>query len=165
MLKKDMPKDRWGVPVPAEYSKIIGLDKGKPVYIDLDKANNRIILTASEKESDVNLVTHSDNADLKEYTYEEIADLIINILNEISEIKSKVINSLEHTHTKYTDLGDTEITLNKATNVKCAHCGKTLKDNEQLKINGKRICSNCKKVEVQKFLLYLERRKLDAKER
>ncbi|MBQ3423264.1 MAG: hypothetical protein IJH34_16760 [Romboutsia sp.] len=85
MLKKDMPKDRWGIPVPAEMSKSIGLDKGKPVYIDLDKSNNRIILTSSENASDVNLVTSSDNTDKKEYTDEEIIDLIRMIMNDGNE--------------------------------------------------------------------------------
>ena len=165
-IEKKMPNDRWTVPVPAEYSKAIGIYQGGPVFIELEEQNNRIILTSNEKVSEVNLVpqrppeTTSQRESFKEekeYSKEEILEFVKYIIQE-ENIGSDLMDVILSK--------DTLTALNNMPKEKCAHCGAILKENEQLRINGKRICSNCKKMEVQKFLFYIERRKLeDEKEK
>ncbi len=164
-IEKKMPNDRWTVPVPAEYSKAIGIYQGGPVFIELEEQNNRIILTSNEKVSEVNLVpqrppeitSQREFKEEKEYSKEEILELVKYIIQE-ENIGSDLMDIILSK--------DTLIALNNMPKEKCAHCGAILKENEQLRINGKRICSNCKKMEVQKFLFYIERRKLeDEKEK
>lgn len=152
MVEKNMLKDKWSIPVPAEYSQYIGLEKGGKVFIDLDKSSNRIIITKDEKVSEVK---QEQPLEEKVYTPNEIADLIKFILNEDYSIKQQILDML-------LSRAGTQMVSD---NPKCGHCGRPLKPQEKLRINGKRICSNCKKIEVQKFLLYLERRKLDEERR
>lgn len=144
MIEKSMLKDKWSIPVPAEYSQSIGLEKGGKVYIDLDKANDRIIVTSSPSKFEEKI-----------YNDKEIIDLIKFIITDNAYIKSKLqatlVNKLDGN--RYVPELQEE----------CGHCGRPLQPHEKLIVNGKRICSNCKKIEVQKFLLYLERRKLNAK--
>ncbi len=152
MIEKNMLKDKWAIPVPAEYSQSIGLEKGGKVFIDLDQKHNRIIIT-----KDINVSEENVELTPKEkiYTPNEIADLIKFILNEDYSIKQQILDML-------LSRAGTQTVVN---NPKCGHCGRPLKPQEKLCINGKRICSSCKKIEVQKFLLYLERRKLDEERR
>lgn len=158
-IEKKMPNDRWTVPVPAEYSKAIGIYQGGPVFIELEEQNNRIILTSNEKVSEVNLVPQRppETTSQREYSKEEILEFVKYIIQE-ENIGSDLMDVILSK--------DTLTTLSNMPKEKCAHCGAILKENEQLRINGKRICSNCKKMEVQKFLFYIERRKLeDEKEK
>lgn len=158
-IEKKMPNDRWTVPVPAEYSKAIGIYQGGPVFIELEEQNNRIILTSNEKVSEVNLVPQRplETTSQKEYSKEEILEFVKYIIQE-ENIGNDLVDVILSK--------DTLTALNNIPKEKCAHCGAILKENEQLRINGKRICSNCKKIEVQKFLFYIERRKLeDEKEK
>ena len=152
MIEKNMLKDKWAIPVPAEYSQSIGWEKGRKVFIDLDQKNNRIIITKDKKASEVK---QEQPLEEKVYTPNEIADLIKFILNDKYSINQQILDML------LSRAGTQMI----ADNPKCGHCGKPLKPQEKLRINGKRICSSCKKIEVQKFLLYLERRKLDEERR
>lgn len=158
-IEKKMPNDRWTVPVPAEYSKAIGIYQGGPVFIELEEQNHRIILTSNEKVSEVNLVPQRppEITSQREYSKEEILEFVKYIIQE-ENIGSDLMDVILSK--------DTLTALNNMPKEKCAHCGAILKENEQLRINGKRICSNCKKIEVQKFLFYIERRKLeDEKEK
>lgn len=146
MIEKNMLKDKWAIPVPAEYSQFLGLEKSGKVYIDLDSNNKRIIIQADNKE-------RKETIEEKDFSEENIIDLVTFILNDNARIKSKIATMLLNKN------NNTHFSPREA---KCGHCGRILKNNEKLRINGKRICSDCKKIEVQKFLLYLERRKLDA---
>ena len=152
MIEKNMLKDKWAIPVPAEYSQSIGLEKGGKVFIDLDKNNNRIIITKDEKAPEIKIEQPKEE---KIYTPNEISDLIKFIINEDYSIKQNILDLLLNRSEKQ-----------MVPNVpKCGHCGRPLKPQEKLMINGKRICHSCKKIEVQKFLLYLERRKLEDEQR
>lgn len=164
-IEKKMPNDRWPIPVPAEFSKAIGIYLGGPVFIELEEENNRIILTSKEKDSEVNLVPQRlpeitlqrEFKEEREYSKTEILEFIKYIIKE-ENIESELMDVILSK--------DTLTALKNMPKEKCAHCGAVLQEHEQLRINGKRICGKCKKIEVQKFLFYLERRKLeDEKEK
>lgn len=174
-LEKSMHKDRWGIPVPAEWSKQIGLEKGEPVYIGLDSYNNRIILTSNKNESVLNLMNQSrQKEDLFDTDY--LIDMISNILENEPEIKTKVLGKVNHQHVHYVDNRLPSVKTDKPVTKrrgrpkgsvsnsnyieKCYYCHKELDANRNyLRVNGRKICSDCKKIEVQRFLLYLERRR------
>lgn len=152
IIEKVVPKDRWPIPVPAEFSKSIGLYPGSPVFIELDSESNRIIITSSKSDSKPILSAQPETK--IEYSNEEILNLIKYAIEKY-DLKSDLIDFILADKNK----------LEEKPKEKCAHCGKELQDHEQLKVNGKRICGECKKLEVQKLLLYIERRKVNEEAR
>lgn len=149
IVEKVVPKDRWPIPVPAEFSKSIGLYPGSPVFIELEPDNNRIIITSSKSDPKPILEPQF------EYSEEEMLDLIKYAIEKY-DLKSDLVDFILSKKEPENQFKKVE---------KCAHCGKELQDHEQLKVNGKRICGECKKLEVQKLLLYIERRKVNEEAR
>lgn len=154
-VEKLMPKDRWGIPVPAEWSKSIGLEKGQPVIMGLDTTNNRIIIISSKDTSDLNLINFGHDNSL--FNKNEIIDLLKQTIDSDEDIKQEIIS----TYSNYKDEEPESISENET----CYYCGSKIKpDKKYLKVNGHKLCNKCKKTEIQRFLLYLERRQSDAKE-
>lgn len=149
IVEKVVPKDRWPIPVPAEFSKSIGLYPGSPVFIELDSESNRIIITSSKSDPKPILEPQF------EYSEEEMLDLIKYAIEKY-DLKSDLVDFILSKKEPENQFKKVE---------KCAHCGKELQDHEQLKVNGKRICGECKKLEVQRLLLYIERRKVNEEAR
>ncbi len=149
IVEKLVPKDRWPIPVPAEFSKSIGLYPGSPVFIELESDNNRIIITSSKSDSKPILEPQF------EYSKEEMLNLIKYAIEKY-DLKSDLVDFILSKKEPENQFKRVE---------KCAHCGKELQNHEQLKVNGKRICGECKKLEIQKLLLYIERRKVNEEAR
>lgn len=132
MVEKTMHKDRWPIPVPAEMTKSIGLDLGKKFCAEV--VDNKIIISNPENERiDFNNIIKAQV--IKSTT---IPAKTINLDVPIAKKKVKKKENKEY----------------------CYQCNKELSDDENLKVDGHRICKNCKKREVQKFLLYAERRRV-----
>ena len=156
---KKIPKDRYTIAVPCEMLKHIGLDKGSEISIELDETNNIIILKNPENDSEDILEPQSDNTDIQntqtedtlKQWHDEITKDSDNRLPDLSMIPETPIETVE---VKIDDAKKKEPVE------QCYYCGRDLTNNEQLKVNGHRICSDCKKIEVQKLLLYMERRKI-----
>ena len=158
VLKK-IPKDRYTIAIPYEMLNHLGLSKGSEISIELDETNNIIILKNPENDSEDILEPQSDNADMQDTQtedtlkqwHDEITKDSDSILPDLSKIPETPIETVEI---------KIEDAKKKEPVEKCYYCGRDLTSNEQLKINGHRICSDCKKIEVQKLLLYIERRKI-----
>lgn len=156
---KKIPKDRYTIAVPCEMLKHIGLDKGSEISIELDETNNIIILKNPENDSEDILEPQSDNTDIQntqtedtlKQWHDEITKDSDNRLPDLSKIPETPIETVE---VKIDDAKKKEPVE------QCYYCGRDLENDEQLKVNGHRICRDCKKIEVQKLLLYMERRKI-----
>lgn len=167
MLIKKIPKDRYNVAIPCDMLKELGLDKGSEIGIELDKTNNVIILRNPENLSEDNVEAENEDIDLNNEENDEILspklpDTIFPRLEEITQVLTSDNKKNKIEVPKVETVNSKEVITLQKKEERCYYCNEILKDNEQLKINGHRICSNCKKLEVQKFLLYMERRKLNA---
>lgn len=155
-ILKKIPKDRYTIAIPYEMLNHIGLNKGSEISIELDEVNNIIILKNPENDSEDILEPQSDNADsqtedtLKQW-HDEITKNSNSKLPDLASIPKTPIETVEV---------KLDYAKRKEPVEQCYYCGRDLENDEQLKVNGHRICRDCKKIEVQKLLLYMERRKI-----